>query len=345
MESGSDDDDGDEDLDELMKKAAKPPKAMEERKRFDTSSEDEVDNVSEDEEEEEVVEDEPVRPRGKLAARMMASHAPKVVEKDDNAYKRVRKSIFGGGDPVTEEEHEKAIDPTPRNDQLDDNDDADDDIPLPTSRRKKTPPKPSAQRNSPTLVSPSSPSKPVPQSRSATPPGADEDSEPDALPANLLGNDRFLALVARKRKEREDKEAAEALKLAARRAAFNAQHDGNDDEDDSGADNVASQRAPTRRKAGKKALEEMHKETQRMARSMQLAHQAKTRKKITKQSLFDKFNFRPSETINSRCVPVVIYGFPRVLILRNIASILIRHRPRDSVLRLYSKLSTPETQS
>lgn len=343
MESSSDDDDGDEDLDELMKKAAKPPKAMEERKRLDTSSEDEDENVSEDEEVEEV-EDEPVRPRGKLAARMMASHTPKAVEKDDNAYKRVRKSIFGGGDPVTEEEHEKAIDPTPRNDQLDDNDDVDDDIPLPTSRRKKTPLKPSAQRNSPTLVSPS-PSKPAPQSRSATPPDADEDSEPDALPANLLGNERFLALVARKRKEREDKEAAEALRLAARRAAFDAQHDGNDDEDDSGADNVASQRAPTRRKAGKKALEEMHKETQRMARSMQLAHQAKTRKKITKQSLFDKFNFMPSEAINSRCVPAVIYGFPRVLISWNIASILIRHRPRDSVLRLYSKLSTPETQS
>lgn len=313
MESGSDDDD-DEDLDELMRKAAKPPKAMEERKLFDASSGVEEDNTSEDEDE---VVDEPVRPRGKLAARMTASHVPKTIAKNDNAYERVRNSIFGGKDPATEKEQEKAIDSTPRGGQDnndDDNDNDDDDIPLPTSRRKKTPLKPSAQRNSPNPASPSSPSKFAPQSRSATPPPVDEDSEPDALPANLLGNDRFLALVARKRKEREDKEAAEALKIASRRAATDAQHDSgdnDDDDDDSGADNVASQRAPTRRKAGKKALEEMHKETQRMARSMQLAHEARTRKKITKQSLFDKFNFRPSgaeDPVDSRYVSVAIYG-------------------------------------
>lgn len=358
MESGSDDDDDDddEDLDELMRKAAKPPKAMEERKLFDVSSGDEEDNISEDEgdEEEEVV-DEPVRPRGKLAARMMASHVPKTAAKNDNAYERVRKSIFGGEDPATEKEQEKAIDSTLRGEQdkpidstlrggQDNNDDGDDDIPIPTSRRKKTPLKPSAQRNSPTPASPSSPSKPAPRSRSATPPSTDEDSDPDTLPANLLGNDRFLALVARKRKEREDKEAAEALKLASRHAASDAQHENGDDgDDDSGADNVASQRAPTQRKAGKKALEEMHKETQRMARSMQLAHEARTRKKITKQSLFDKFNFRPSgaeDPVDSRCVLVVIYSFPRALISRNIALILIDRRLRD----LRSVLGTPETQ-
>lgn len=309
MDSGSDDDDDDNDKDigELMRKAAKPPVGMEKRKLFDEPSEDEAEDASEEEEEEEeeevmAVEDEPIRPRGKMAARMMAAHVDtkttKAAGKDGNAYERVRKSIFGGEDEI---EQEKEINSTPRSEQQNNNDnddeDEDDDIPLPTSRRKKTPLKPSAQRNSPNPASPSSPSKPAPQSRSATPPVAEQDSDSDALPANLLGNDRFLALVARKRKEREDKEAAEALKIASRRAAFDAQRGPSEEEeeDDSGADNVASQRAPTRRKAGKKALEEMHKETQRMARSMQLAHQARTRKKITKQSLFDKFNFRPEQ--------------------------------------------------
>lgn len=321
MDSGSDDDDDDDkDIGELMRKAAEPPMRMEKRKLFDEPSEDEEDNTSEEEEEEEeMIEDEPVRPRGKLAARMMAAHintkTTKAAEKDGDAYERVRKSIFGG---ESKKEVAKEIDSTPGNEQQNDNDDDDDDddIPLPTSRRKMTPLKPSAQRNSPNPASPSSPSKPAPQSRSATPPVIEKDSDSDALPANLLGNDRFLALVARKRKEREDKEAAEALKIAARRATLDAQRspsEDDDDDDDSGANNVASQRAPTQRRAGKKALEEMHKETQRMARSMQLAHQARTRKKITKQSLFDKFNFRPEqaeEPVDPRYVSAASHSPP-----------------------------------
>ncbi|KAI1035952.1 hypothetical protein LB505_006626 [Fusarium chuoi] len=38
----------------------------------------------------------------------------------------------------------------------------------------------------------------------------------------------------------------------------------------------------------------MKRETQRMSRNMQLVHEAKTRKKITKNSLFERFNFRPA---------------------------------------------------
>ena len=37
----------------------------------------------------------------------------------------------------------------------------------------------------------------------------------------------------------------------------------------------------------------MNRETQRMARNMQLAHEARTRKKVAKSVLFDRFNFRP----------------------------------------------------
>lgn len=52
-----------------------------------------------------------------------------------------------------------------------------------------------------------------------------------------------------------------------------------------------TQQARPTRKASKKALEEMNRETQRMSRSMQLAHQARTKKKITKESLLARFNF------------------------------------------------------
>ena len=41
-------------------------------------------------------------------------------------------------------------------------------------------------------------------------------------------------------------------------------------------------------------MEEMSRETQRMARNMHLQHQAITKKKITMQSLLDRFNFKPS---------------------------------------------------
>lgn len=226
-------------------------------------------------------EDEPARPRGKLAARMMAAHEAKVPKED--AYQRVRKSIFGGSGDGGETPQQERPD-----DDMEDGDE-DDEIPLPTSRRKKAPTKPKASSQSPGTP------KSGPQS-TEPPPAVDADSDSDGLPENLIGNERFLALVARKRAEREAKEAAEALKEAERRKnrkKIDAEL-GIGGSDDSGEDNVASQRAPTRRRAGKKALEEMHKETQRMARSMQLTHQARTRKKITKQSLFEKFNFQLS---------------------------------------------------
>ncbi|TQS37816.1 hypothetical protein Golomagni_01695 [Golovinomyces magnicellulatus] len=51
------------------------------------------------------------------------------------------------------------------------------------------------------------------------------------------------------------------------------------------------------RKASKKALEDMNRETQRIMRLQQLAHEPITKKKITKESLFTKFNFRPQQEI------------------------------------------------
>ncbi|KAK9372768.1 MRC1-like domain-containing protein [Lipomyces chichibuensis] len=50
----------------------------------------------------------------------------------------------------------------------------------------------------------------------------------------------------------------------------------------------------THRKASKKALEEMNKETARIQRNRQLALQPVTVNKISKESLFAKFNFNPS---------------------------------------------------
>lgn len=109
-------------------------------------------------------------------------------------------------------------------------------------------------------------------------------------------NDRFLALVAQKRKEREEREKIEAEQKAARRAQmeqFSSEIlSGEESEaDDPGSSRKLSQKGRQPRKASKKALEEMSRETQRMSRNMQLAHQAQTKKKITKESFFARFNF------------------------------------------------------
>ena len=117
---------------------------------------------------------------------------------------------------------------------------------------------------------------------------------------------KFKALVEKHRKARIEKEAAEVAKRAAtgkstkqqtekvRKARGSSPADDSDegsaDADAGAARRLAKDAKPTR-KASKKAMEEMKRETQRMSRNMQLAHQARTKKKITKESLLARFNF------------------------------------------------------
>ncbi|TPR08044.1 hypothetical protein CAN33_0016870 [Aspergillus niger] len=137
-------------------------------------------------------------------------------------------------------------------------------------------------------------------------PGRDQDDEDEAGSGNEeeaqpKANSRFLALVAQKRKEREEKEKAEAEKRAARmkqQEQFSSEIlSGSESEGENGSGRKLTQQASRpARKAGKKALEEMNRETQRMSRNMQLAHQAQTKKKITKESFFARFNaVKPDE--------------------------------------------------
>ena len=132
--------------------------------------------------------------------------------------------------------------------------------------------------------------------------------ESDDLPRDLLANSRFQELVSKKREERLAKEAAEMNNLAERKAMTlskpksNAQSrhllgesDLDNDDEDVTSEKLTQQSRPAR-KASKKALEEMNRETQRMSRNMQLAHQARTKKKISKDSLLARFNFPGADT-------------------------------------------------
>lgn len=119
------------------------------------------------------------------------------------------------------------------------------------------------------------------------------------------GKSKFTLLVEKARKERLAREEAERAKKAARQtqdplatSPKRRGQRGSSPADDSEEDSDQSETAPAMRltkdarptrKASKKALEEMNRETQRMNRNMQLAHQARTKKKFTKESFFANF--------------------------------------------------------
>ena len=268
--------------------------------------------------------DEPIKARGKLAARLQrqgpigkASDGDSTAAREDreeedpgNAYERVKRKLVLKETP-TEGNQDRL---SPNKESVHDDDDepilprrlprADSEDPSTTLEAPEATPLRS-RRSSPGLFLTSEAS----EGRSPIKPAANDDSDSE-LPADPRTNERFLALVARKREEREAREAAEAKKRAAREAQYKQQTkkglsrrsttplgDSEEDSDDVGARKLTQQARPTR-KASKRALEEMNRETQRMNRNMQLAHQARTKKKITKESLFARFNFRTANTAN-----------------------------------------------
>ena len=122
---------------------------------------------------------------------------------------------------------------------------------------------------------------------------------------------KFLALVEKHRKERKAKEAEESDKRELQLQSSKSQDTkrrrprgsspADDTDEDSGVSEATggtrlSKQARPTRKASKKALEEMNRETQRISRNMQLAHQARTEKRITKDSLLARFNLPTAVT-------------------------------------------------
>jgi mediator of replication checkpoint protein 1 len=289
-------------------------------------NDDNYDDEEEDEEEEEIS-----RPRGKLAARMYGA-TKAATKKDDglSAYERVKADLLTANDTATKSAQSTSTKPTPpvqdEDEPMIDSDamEEDEDIQIAPRRRapvgSSSPAFGSPVRRSP-MASPKNLS-PAPKPVDAM----DEDDDSDDLPEDLTRNTKFLALVEKRRQERLAKEAQEAEKKAARlkKAKFQAElekemEESWDDElkvrqalDDGELDGMESDERndilngvtklpkglglrkgkKVQRKAGKKAMEEMHKETQRIQRNMQLEHEARTRKKIAKTSLFEKFNFK-----------------------------------------------------
>ncbi|CAG8910031.1 unnamed protein product [Penicillium egyptiacum] len=237
--------------------------------------------------------DEVFRPKGRMAARLQGNYRPAEPEDERSALARVSKA-FRSENEQGEKPQRTEPQPIPMGESSDN-----DDLPTAGPRRKHK-----STTNSPRSDNRASQ---TPCSRPDSPlfvssPGESQDDldaedTENATEKKPKGNARFLSLVAQKRKEREEREKAEAeKKKAIRRVQMEQLSSEVLSGEESGADDPRSasklsQKARQPRKASKKALDEMRQETQRMSRNMQLAHQAKTKKKITKESLFAKFNF------------------------------------------------------
>lgn len=269
-----------------------------------------IGEVSIDSDDDDVV---PVGPRGRFAARMLDEPTKQPVPPlADNARERVKRMLEQAA-----QAEKQASTENDNEDNGNDAEDEDDDDIRAISRPRKLTNRAIRRSASPREASPAmfkSPTKPTDREDSpdmfVTPTKGGAVAIDEVSSATNPGRTaRFQALVAKKREEARKREEEEQRKRAARLARqAETEEDDNDDDDllmrDDADDAVSditdddggrklTQDARPARKASRKALEEMHRETQRMSRNLQLAHEAKTKKKITKASLFERFNFKP----------------------------------------------------
>ncbi|KAK7562562.1 MRC1-like domain-containing protein [Phyllosticta citricarpa] len=232
----------------------------------------------------------PVRkPAGKMAARMLARRQEQSAdeEEEDNSYARVKRMLMSGKDKKREAQTSASTENVDAVSSAEEEEVQDDVVSKPATRRRSAnSPTSNSRASSPGLfVSPARPSSAEPDS--------------DVETHNTKAKSKLDELVARKRAERKEREAAKkAAREASRRKSkanqraerelAGSETDSNDDEEV--GKKLTQQSRPTR-KASKKAIEEMNRETQRMSRMMQLTHRAKTKKKYTTKDLFAKFNY------------------------------------------------------
>ncbi len=190
--------------------------------------------------------------------------------------------------------------------------DSEDEITVParTAIRRRTPkprnpslsPAPSvrSRQSSPGLfVTPHS--SPVANKRSEHAAGTKSESDSSQSPRNHDMQERVRRIRAKRlaRQQEEDEQQSSSKKLVRRRLDHGS---GNDSDDESGR-RLTQQAKPTR-KAGKKALEAMARDQQRISRNMQLTHQAKTKKRYTTKDLFARMGFSASsEQVEALPIP------------------------------------------
>ncbi|EFR02705.1 hypothetical protein MGYG_05703 [Nannizzia gypsea CBS 118893] len=238
-----------------------------------------VDMDSDDDEEDQL----PVAPRGRLAARMLAS----TYSKESGLPEDERSTITRNPS-----NHILSHKETPG---LDSGSDSENDDIVTFGRRGGTTqtrenPSPAMSRNNAASRSPSPLFVPVES------PGSTKTAQHDThATAASPPTSRLQSLVIEKRmklKRQEEEKLAREQEREQRSMEIDTEGDEDDDDGDEGGEAIQrlTQQPRPMRKASKKALLEMNRETQRMARNMQLAHEATTKKKISIGSFLEKFN-------------------------------------------------------
>ncbi|KAF2277131.1 uncharacterized protein EI97DRAFT_310565 [Westerdykella ornata] len=249
------------------------------------------------------VDDAPVQvPRRKLLAglRPTAVHEDSESEDDGNAYERVKKMLMANtSNTESRVEHSDATNFSPQPE----NSEEEEDMPAQANRRRRI------SRKAPTSSPPESPRstrfrssspglfvtpQPSPSTRrSKTPlsPAAETDSDAEPTVTKDLEE-----RVRRIRAERVAAQAKERRKAARwNNAKENSSAGSESDSDGENGRRLTQQARPTR-KAGKKAMEDIAREQQRIKRNMQLTHQAKTKKKYALKDLLPKFGLAQVES-------------------------------------------------
>ncbi|KAF7675910.1 mrc1-like domain-containing protein [Alternaria burnsii] len=145
-----------------------------------------------------------------------------------------------------------------------------------------------SRRSSPGLFVTPDPSPAKKPSRRS--PNAGSESDESSHP---LHNADLQERVRRIREERLAKQQEEeAQQTKPKKIARRPADQGSGTESDGEGGRRLTQHAKPTRRAGKKAMEAMARDQQRISRNMQLTHQAKTKKRFTTQDLFKKFNYQ-----------------------------------------------------
>lgn len=158
------------------------------------------------------------------------------------------------------------------------------------SPRMSTSPNARLRSASPGLFVTPDPSPTKKKYKSSIDAGSDSESSQPTQNADLQERVRRIREERLARQQEQETQQTKSNKTTRRRNG-----DSGSDSDGESGRRLTQQAKPTRR-AGKKALEAMARDQQRISRNMQLTHQAKTKKRFTTQDLFKKFNFQAPNT-------------------------------------------------
>ncbi|KAF9700470.1 hypothetical protein EKO04_001224 [Ascochyta lentis] len=128
--------------------------------------------------------------------------------------------------------------------------------------------------------------------------GSDSDQTSQRAAATDL-QDRVKRIRAERLAKQREEESQKAKQPTSRRSA---ERDAGSDTDGEVDRRLTQQSKPTRR-AGKKALEAMARDQQRISRNMQLTHQSKTKKRYSTKDLFSKFGFNAPDNETATAAP------------------------------------------